>query len=73
MSGVETRQSWEGENKKQNAREAKQNRMVEGSPESGLHNGDKELESLPHQSLVQTTNVHYGKRSDLKSKLQQFL
>lgn len=28
-----------------------------------------ELESLPHQSLVHATKVHYGARPDLKSKL----
>ena len=31
--------------------------------------GDTELESLPHQSLVQATKVHFGTRPDLKSKL----
>ncbi|KAK9279733.1 hypothetical protein L1049_013415 [Liquidambar formosana] len=36
------------------------------SPGSGSHNADRELESLPHQSLVQSTKVHYGERPDLK-------
>lgn len=31
--------------------------------------GDRELESLPHQSLLQVTKFHYGERPDLKSKL----
>ncbi|OVA03348.1 Protein of unknown function DUF819 [Macleaya cordata] len=34
-------------------------------------NPDQELESVPHQSLGQATNVHFGSRPDLKSK--QFL
>jgi ferric-chelate reductase len=29
---------------------------------------DGELESFPHQSLVQATKVHFGARPDLKSK-----
>lgn len=38
------------------------------SPSSWLSVSDRELESLPHQSLVQSTNVHYGARPDLKSE-----
>ncbi|KAK9279998.1 hypothetical protein L1049_013682 [Liquidambar formosana] len=59
-------------NKKQNAKEANQYQNINGlspialSPASGSHNADRELESLPHQSLVQSTKVHYGKRPDLK-------
>lgn len=60
-------------NKKQNAKEAKQIQNLEGSsptvsPSSMIYNADRELESLPYQSLVQATNVHYGTRPDLKSK-----
>lgn len=33
---------------------------------------EMELESLPHQSLVQATNVRYGVKPDLKSKLWSF-
>lgn len=61
-------------NKKQNAKEANQIQHVDGpspmaSPAgSWFHNADSELESLPHQSLVQSTKVHYGERPDLKSK-----
>ncbi|XP_065859695.1 ferric reduction oxidase 2-like isoform X2 [Euphorbia lathyris] len=42
-----------------------------GSPSSFLYNinSERELESLPHQSLVQATNVHYGERPDLKRML----
>lgn len=39
------------------------------SPSSWLSVSDRELESLPHQSLVQSTNVHYGARPDLKRLL----
>ncbi|KAA8533685.1 hypothetical protein F0562_031202 [Nyssa sinensis] len=39
------------------------------SPGSWLHGADRELESLPHQSLVQATNVHFGTRPDLKKIL----
>lgn len=38
------------------------------SPSSWLSPSDRELESLPQQSLVQSTNVHYGSRPDLKSE-----
>lgn len=59
--------------KKQNAMEAKQIQSLDGaspvaSPESLFYNAERELESLPHQSLAQATNVHYGERPDLKSK-----
>lgn len=61
-------------NKKNNAMEAKKIQHLEGSaqaasPESWFHNADRELESLPHQSLVQATKVHYGERPDLKKML----
>ncbi|XP_047971775.1 ferric reduction oxidase 4-like isoform X1 [Salvia hispanica] len=36
------------------------------SPSSWLSVSDRELESLPQQSLVQSTNIHYGARPDLK-------
>lgn len=60
-------------NKKHNAKEAKQIQNLEGSsptvsPNSLIYNADRELESLPYQSLVQATNVHYGVRPDLRSK-----
>ncbi|XVF09924.1 hypothetical protein REPUB_Repub07fG0139200 [Reevesia pubescens] len=32
-------------------------------------NADRELESLPHQSLLQATKVRYGERPDLKKQL----
>ncbi|KAK4431453.1 Ferric reduction oxidase 2 [Sesamum alatum] len=37
------------------------------SPSSWLCGSDRELESLPTQFLVQSTNVHFGARPDLKS------
>ncbi|CAK7338845.1 unnamed protein product [Dovyalis caffra] len=36
------------------------------SPGSWFRNTERELESLPHQSLVQATKVHFGARPDLK-------
>ncbi|CAK9318247.1 unnamed protein product [Citrullus colocynthis] len=36
------------------------------SPGSWIFGGDSELESLPYQSLVQATNIHYGGRPDLE-------
>ncbi|KAF8380183.1 hypothetical protein HHK36_027665 [Tetracentron sinense] len=61
-------------NKKQNAMEAKQIQNMDAptpmtSPGSWFYNADRELESLPHQSLVQATKVHFGKRPDLKKML----
>ncbi|XP_028769257.1 LOW QUALITY PROTEIN: ferric reduction oxidase 2-like [Neltuma alba] len=59
-------------NKKQNAKEATKIQNMEGpsptvSPASmTTFNADREMESLPYQSLVQATNVHYGERPDLK-------
>ncbi|CAL0315055.1 unnamed protein product [Lupinus luteus] len=34
-----------------------------------IYNADRELESLPCQSLIQATNVHYGVRPDLRRLL----
>lgn len=61
-------------NKKQNARDDKQIQNVEGStpagsPQSWLYKADRELESVPHQTLFQAINVHYGGRPDLKKIL----
>ncbi|KAL5572913.1 hypothetical protein UlMin_022510 [Ulmus minor] len=61
-------------NKKQNAKQAKQIQCLDrssptGSPDSQFINADRELESLPQQSLVESTNVHYGKRPELKKIL----
>jgi hypothetical protein len=39
------------------------------SPNSTIHNVDRELESLPSQSIIEATNVHYRARHDLRSKL----
>lgn len=57
-------------NKKQNVKETMQiqdNNMP--IPMTDNTADDRELESLPHQSLVQATQVHHGKRPNLKSKL----
>nr|XP_004510757.1 ferric reduction oxidase 2-like isoform X1 [Cicer arietinum] len=61
-------------NKKNNGKEAKQIQNLEGSsptmsPNSMIYNADRELESLPYQSLVQATNVHYGVRPDFRRLL----
>ncbi|KAJ9171416.1 hypothetical protein P3X46_014789 [Hevea brasiliensis] len=61
-------------NKKQNAREANQIKNLEAytssrTPGSWLYDAERESESLPLQSLVQATNVHYGERPDLKRML----
>lgn len=60
-------------NKKKGSMEVNQVLSMEGatpaaSPSSWFYNADRELESLPQQSVVQSTNVHYGERPDLKSK-----
>ncbi|KAL4595077.1 hypothetical protein ACB092_12G065800 [Castanea dentata] len=39
------------------------------SPWSQFYVADRELESLPHQSLVQATKVHFGAKPDLKEIL----
>lgn len=61
-------------NKKQNGKEATKIQNMEGttptvSPASMTFNADRELESLPHQSVVEATNVHYGERPDLKRRI----
>ncbi|PIA49253.1 hypothetical protein AQUCO_01300242v1 [Aquilegia coerulea] len=61
-------------NKNRNAMEAKQIQNMDApspttSPGSWFHNADKELESLPQQSLVEATNLLYGSRPDLKKIL----
>ncbi|KAJ4952169.1 hypothetical protein NE237_029001 [Protea cynaroides] len=65
-------------NKKQRALEVKQiqNKDVL-TPKMTLphllsYNADRELESFPHQSLVNATKVHYGKRPNLKKILLDF-
>ncbi|KAK7275382.1 hypothetical protein RIF29_16498 [Crotalaria pallida] len=61
-------------NKKHNAKEAKQIQnkkesaaIVSPNLKNNNNDADRELESLPHQSLAQATNVHYGARPDLRS------
>ncbi|KAI8564867.1 hypothetical protein RHMOL_Rhmol03G0216100 [Rhododendron molle] len=65
-------------NKKQNAKEMIQIQNVDvptpkGSPGPGswLCNGERELESFPHESLFQNTKVHYGERPNFKKLLQE--
>lgn len=61
-------------NKKQHTKEMTRIQNTEkptpiASPASWFYNAERELESLPHQSFVQATRVHYGERPNLKSKL----
>ncbi|EYU32156.1 hypothetical protein ABFS82_02G166300 [Erythranthe guttata] len=63
-------------NKSKNAREIKTTQIqhMEGatpqaSPNSSFYNADRELESLPQQSISQLINLHYGERPDLKRVL----
>ncbi|XP_047315051.1 ferric reduction oxidase 2-like [Impatiens glandulifera] len=58
-------------NKKQLARDTNQILNVEGatpmaSPCFNVGAAERELESLPHESLLESTTVHYGERPDLK-------
>ncbi|XP_060206342.1 ferric reduction oxidase 4-like isoform X1 [Lycium barbarum] len=61
--------------KKKNESEGKQIQNVEmptnptNSPAGNLCGTEMELESLPQQSIVQATKVHYGARPDLKRML----
>ncbi|KAK4738813.1 hypothetical protein R3W88_002510 [Solanum pinnatisectum] len=61
-------------NKRQSGTDAKQIQNMEGatpmaSPNSWFYNADREMESLPQQSLFQSTNLHLGERPDLKRML----
>ncbi|KAK6250635.1 hypothetical protein SCA6_004640 [Theobroma cacao] len=58
--------------KKQNGKGTRQIQSMDTPPKTSpawFHNADRELESLPHQSLLQATKVHYGERPDLKKIL----
>lgn len=60
--------------KKRNSMQGKQIQDLEvptpttSSGSNWIYVADGELESLPHQSLVKATKVHFGARPDLKSK-----
>ncbi|KAJ7969896.1 Ferric reduction oxidase [Quillaja saponaria] len=41
------------------------------SPRPWIYDTDQELESVPHQSLVQATKVHFGARPNLKKILSE--
>ncbi|PWA82734.1 ferric reduction oxidase 2 [Artemisia annua] len=61
-------------NKKKNAVNSKQIQNMEGATSVNslnlwLYTVDRELESVPQQSLLQSTNVHFGERPDLKRML----
>ncbi|XP_030934416.1 ferric reduction oxidase 4-like isoform X3 [Quercus lobata] len=60
--------------KKQNAKEYERILNLKAptpptSPWSQFYVADRELESLPHESLVQATKVHFGAKPDLKEIL----
>lgn len=59
-------------NKKQNAKEIMQIQNAKTPTQVASNVAERELESLPHQSLVQATRVHHGKRPNLKSKLLSY-
>lgn len=59
-------------NKKQNAKEIMQIQNTNIPTQIASNAADRELESLPHQSFVQATRVHHGKRPNLKSKLLSY-
>jgi hypothetical protein len=59
-------------NKKQNKalRQIKNTSTPTTSPRSVNHKtDDRELESLPFQSFIQTAKIHYDERPDIKSKI----
>ncbi|GLU00729.1 hypothetical protein SLE2022_180750 [Rubroshorea leprosula] len=61
-------------NRRKIVRETRQIQNMEGptptgTPEAWFHNADRELESPPQQSILDATNIHYGKRPDLKKML----
>ncbi|XWS50471.1 hypothetical protein CRYUN_Cryun12cG0090200 [Craigia yunnanensis] len=59
-------------NKKQNDKGMRQIQNMDTPPMTSpawFNNADRELESLPHQSLLQATKVQYGERPDLKKIL----
>ncbi|XP_073026526.1 ferric reduction oxidase 2-like [Primulina eburnea] len=61
-------------NKNRNSKESTQIQHMEGAtpmatPNASYHNADRELESLPQQSISQCINVHYGERPDIKRLL----
>ncbi|KAH9646866.1 Ferric reduction oxidase 2 [Citrus sinensis] len=63
-------------NKKQHTKEMTRIQNTEkptpiASPASWFYNAERELESLPHQSFIQATRVHYGERPNLKKLLME--
>jgi len=61
------------ENKEGDKDSKKQVQSVEfqtptSSPGSWFHGHERELESVPYQSIVQATSVHFGSKPNLKSK-----
>ncbi|GAV91747.1 Ferric_reduct domain-containing protein/FAD_binding_8 domain-containing protein/NAD_binding_6 domain-containing protein [Cephalotus follicularis] len=59
-------------NNKQHAREANQVEDMEGTTKAEVSGADRELESLPQESIVQATKVHYGERPDLRKMILEY-
>ncbi|CAE6117515.1 unnamed protein product [Arabidopsis arenosa] len=55
--------------KKQNKEGDKESKKQWSSPGSWFHGHVRELESVPYQSIVQATSVHYGSKPNLKKIL----
>ncbi|XP_026664340.1 ferric reduction oxidase 2-like [Phoenix dactylifera] len=61
-------------NKRGSTMEAKQVQNIDAptpttTPSSWFYNAERELESVPLESLIKATNVHYGARPELKKML----
>lgn len=54
-------------NKRGNSIELKQIQSMD-FPSSWSYNVDTEIESVPHESIIHSINVHFGERPDLKSE-----
>ncbi|CAL9108838.1 unnamed protein product [Musa textilis] len=64
-------------NKRENSKQEKQIQNIDAptpttSPGSRFYNADRELESVPQDSLVKATKVHFGGRPPLKKMLLEF-
>ncbi|KAG1354710.1 putative Ferric reduction oxidase 4 [Cocos nucifera] len=63
-------------NKRSSTVEAKKIQKVDApmsstSPSSYFYNGDRELESVPQESIVKATRLHYGERPNVKKMLSE--
>ncbi|XP_073112147.1 ferric reduction oxidase 4-like [Elaeis guineensis] len=62
-------------NKRRSTVEAKKiqnmDASMSGTPSSYFYNGDRELESVPQESIVKATRLHYGERPNVKKMLSE--